>query len=244
MKAFVLPSIFGLLITCGIAQSIHGFEVVDLVDQGALSEWESLNGADVGESWEAVDGVIHLKNPGKGASIVSKRSYRNFDLQFEWKITEGGNSGIKYRVRDYEGRTLGLEYQLYDDAFHSKQWNSKNSTASIYDIIAPQVETKVKPIGEFNHTRIVVEGNKIEHWLNGEKIIEAYVGSPDWKNGIAEIKFAKWNGFALNHSGKLMLQDHKSEIWIRNFELVTLAEPQVVETRRRGVLRGRIFRRR
>lgn len=189
---------------------------VNPFDGRSLEGWTTAAGKPVGDGWEAADGVIHLKPGTKGkptgGNIVTAHEYGDFSLSFEWKIAPKGNSGIKYRVRDYGGKVLGLEYQMYDDGGKL----NKGATASIYDLYEPDGAAKPNPPGQWNTGRIVVRGNRIEHWLNGKQVAVAHVGSSEWKKRIAESKFDDVKNFSENRVGKLMLTDHGSEVWIRN----------------------------
>ena len=138
-------------------------------------------------------------------------------MSFEWKIAERGNSGIKYRVRSYGGKILGCEYQVYDDAATKGKVKPKSSAGALYDLYEPNDTKHLKPAGEFNQARIVVKGDKIEHWLNGQLIVSATVGDEQWQRRVAASKFSDVPDFSLNPRGKLMLTDHGSEVWYRNF---------------------------
>lgn len=187
-------------------------------DGKSLEGWTTQDGKPVTQGWEVVDGVIHLRKDGaRGGHIVTKEEFGDFQLAFEWKIAERGNSGLKYRVRNYGNKVLGLEYQVYDDAGSKNRIAPKNSAGSLYDLYEPSAAKKLKPAGEYNTARIVVRGERIEHWLNGEQIVSVTVGDAEWKRRIAASKFGDVPEFGLNRTGKLMLTDHGSEAWYRNF---------------------------
>ena len=215
-----------------------------LFDGKSLDGWTTLNGQPVTEGWEVVDGMIHLKTGGgQAGNIVSAREYRDFDLRFEWKNVAGGNNGLKYRVRKFDNKTLGCEYQIIDDDGYGRKLPPRGTTGALYDLYEPNDAKIVNPPGQFNHSRIVVRGNRIEHWLNGERIVVACVGSDEWNRRIAESKFADVPGFGRNGAGKIMLTDHKSEVWYRNIELTPLAPPEkcrperTLRGKRRGILK-------
>jgi hypothetical protein len=213
----------GLL--CGIALLRGGEDLARADDSSAspfegesLSAWTTLDGKPVTRGWEVVDGVIHLKKETPRAGhIVTREEFGDFDLSFEWKIAERGNSGLKYRVRNYGKKVLGCEYQIYDDQALKDRVKSKQSAGALYDLYEPKSEKPLKPAGEYNHARIVVQGDKIEHWLNGHLIVSATVGDAEWQRRIAESKFNDAPDFARNRRGKFMLTDHGSEVWYRNF---------------------------
>ena len=186
-------------------------------DGKSLAGWTTLDGKPVTQGWEVVDGTIHLKKEGKRTGhIVTAQEFGDFSLEFEWKIAPRGNSGIKYRVRNYGGKVLGCEYQIYDDGA-ARKVATKNSSGSLYDLYEPSDAKYLKPAGEYNTARIVVRGNKIEHWLNGHRIVSTTVGDEEWRKRVRASKFSDVPDFSLNNRGKIMLTDHGSEVWYRNF---------------------------
>lgn len=201
-----------------------------LFDGKSLDNWTTLDGQPVTRGWEVVDGMIHLKKEEKRSGhIITRDEYGDFELTFEWKIAPGGNSGLKYRVRKYGGRLLGCEYQVLDDDKYAKgRVRSKNSAGGLYDLYEPSDAKQLRPAGEFNSARIVVRGNRIEHWLNGQRIVEATVGDDQWNQRIAQSKFSDVEQFGRNRRGRIMLTDHGSEVWYRNIRFELL--PEIEET--------------
>lgn len=192
-----------------------------------LDGWVTQDGAPASAGWEVVDGTLHLVGKGSGM-ILTQRLFGEFDLRFEWKITEGGNSGIKYRVRDYDGARLGIEYQLLDDPKYFDGILGKGSTGSLYALYSPVKEggtLPTNPPGQFNSSRIVVKNNQITHWLNGVKLVTARVGSTEWHERVAASKFRDREGFGENFWGTIMLQEHGSEVWFRNVTIRELSRP-------------------
>jgi hypothetical protein len=197
---------------------------ISLFDGETLNGWVTDKGEPVTTGWQAVDGVLTLDvSQGRSGNILTEQEYDHFVLEFEWRIAEGGNSGLKYKVKKFDGRTLGCEYQIIDDR-DSKP--SKSSTGSLYHVYAPNQDILVRPRGEFNQSRIVVCGNRIEHWLNGALLLTANVGSADWYANKAEGKFSDVDGFGENRLGRIMLTDHNSGVWYRNIYLTPL-QPKV-----------------
>jgi len=176
----------------------------------------TLEGDPVRAGWQIKDGEFFLKrSAAKAGHIVTKKEFGDFELSFDWKIDKGGNSGIKYRVRKYGDRTLGCEYQIYDP--NGKPVDGKNKTASLYGLYAPEESAKSHPPGEWNSAKIVVRKDTIEHWLNGTQVVRAVVGDLQWERRIAESKFNDAPRFSKNHRGRIMLTDHGSDVYYRNF---------------------------
>lgn len=195
-----------------------------LFDGRSLANWTTLSGDPVPDGWSVDDGVIHLRKGGpRSGHIVSRDEYGDFVLTFDWKIASGGNSGLKYRVRQYGNKTLGCEYQIYDTAGERKPSLPNKRAGSLYDVYAPYRGAKLNPPGNFNTAKIVVRGNHLEHWLNGHLIVSAEVGSGDWNRRVAASKFSDVAGFGENNRGKIMLTDHGSEVWYRNLKLTPIA---------------------
>lgn len=199
----------------------------DPFDAQTLDGWMTQDGKPVSAGWEIVDGAIHLNKASKvrAGNIITTKEYGDFDLSFEWKIAVKGNSGIKYRVRSYNGKVLGCEYQVYDDVGTKTSLKSKNSAASLYDLFEPSDAKKLKPAGEYNTARIVVKGQHIEHWLNGAKVVDVTVGNAEWKKRVADSKFNEVRKFSEWPGGRLMLTDHGSEVWYRNFKFIASPAP-------------------
>ncbi len=230
-----MPAIYGILRIVLITSLLlsapaSGAGWTALFDGQTFNGWTTQNGDPVTEAaWHIADGMIHLDtSAGRGGNLITDRDYADFELLFEWKISEGGNNGIKYRVKDYDGRVLGCEYQLIDDE-RNKNLRPTQMTASLYDVYEPRVyDDLLKPAGEFNRGRIVVCGSRIEHWLNGYLVVAATVGSPEWAARIADSKFSDAEGFGANRLGRIMLTDHGDDVWFRNIYLRPLsADPQL-----------------
>lgn len=193
---------------------------VPLIKDAALTGWTNNAGKQPGAGWSVENGTLHLK--GKGGDLYTEKQYKNFVLDFSWKITKGGNSGIKYRLKNFDGKGwLGIEYQVLDDFNTGEGKKDKNNTATLYDVFPVQGEKTLNPHTELNHGRIIVNGNRIQHFLNGKKTIDVIVGSQKWKDAVAESKFKDVEGFGKNPVGFIHLQDHNSEVW---FQDITIRE--------------------
>jgi hypothetical protein len=182
--------------------------------------------------WKIEDGVISVvKSTGgestNGGDIVTADEFGAFDLQFEFKLTEGANSGVKYFVTENEkssGSAIGLEYQVLDDAVHpdAKQGVVGNRTlASLYDLIpSVKIQRGLRKIGEWNWGRIVVyPDNRIEHWLNGYKVVEYQRGTPIYQALVARSKYQSWENFGMAEKGHILLQDHGDAVSFRSIRI-------------------------
>ena len=188
-------------------------EAIPLFDGKTLNGWSDKGGGQPGAGWVVEDGCIVRKE--KAGDLYSKRSFKDFEFSFEWKIVVGCNSGVKYRVTDYSGAVLGPEYQILDDAKWKYVPDHIGATASIYAIKPAGAEKKLNPPGSFNKSRVVANGKRIEHWLNGEKVAEIEIDSDDWKKRHAASKFRKRPDFG-SKKGRFMLQEHGGKVWYRN----------------------------
>ena len=167
------------------------------------------------DSMDSKDGVLHLnKSEGRakyGGSLITLKQYPNFEFKFEFKISKGGNSGIKYRSLD----NLGLEYQILDDGAAKDGKNPKNRVASLYQLVAAPDDKPIKPAGEWNTGRIIANGNNIQQWFNGVKMVEIEIGSEEWKAAFADSKYKDKKDFA-KQSAEILIQDHGDEVSYRN----------------------------
>lgn len=174
--------------------------------------------------WVIEDGWLHCLGKD-GGDVLSDREYEQFDLRWEWKLEPAGNSGLKYFVLESRNSALGHEYQMLDDRLNpdGKAAEGKRVTASFYDVLKPSVAPPTRPLGEVNQSRILVNANHVEHWLNGTKVLEYECGSDAVKAAVAASKFKTVTGFGNRVSGRLLLQDHHSNVWFRNIKIRDLS---------------------
>ena len=167
-------------------------------------------------SWKVEDSALKTIASAEGPDIVTKQKFENFELELEWKVSPGANSGIMYRVSEDFGSPYetGPEMQVLDDDKHADGRDPKTSAGSLYALIAPK-NKKLKPVGEWNKVRIVVQGNQVEHWLNGVKVVEFELGSAELNQLIARSKFNDMPRFAKEKTGFIDLQHHGDEVWFR-----------------------------
>jgi hypothetical protein len=182
-----------------------------------LDGWRGFKSATPGPGWKVADGEV--TTPGHEGDLISVGEFGDFELGLEWKVGKGSNSGILYRVgMDAAGpHETGPEYQLLDNP-NSQENDGLHSAGAMYDLVAP-TKDYTRPTGEWNEARIVVRGWKIEHWLNGEKIVDVDLASPEGKSLIANSKFRMMPKFATLPRGHIVLQDHGDLVSFRHIKI-------------------------
>jgi len=191
------------------------YKEIDLFAGNDFSKWTTISGKPVQKGWRIKDGAVHRSS--KGGDIITKDSFKDFELSFQWKISPAGNSGIKYRT---QGK-LGLEYQVLDDESHRDNKIPSHRAGSLYDLIAAPDDKAIRPVGEWNKGKIIAQGNQIEHWMNGTKIIEIIWGSPEWEKCFGKSKYRQNKGFG-SWQGPILLQDHNDPAWFKGFKIKKL----------------------
>ena len=167
--------------------------------------------------------------PAAGGDLMTKDTFRDFELAWEWKISRAGNSGVKYNVSEEismaaapNHAALGFEYQMLDDSLHEDNKVPSHRAGALYDLIAPSAGKTLKPVGEWNSSRIVLRGNHGEHWLNGSKVVEFDLGTPLMDSALARSKYKSIPNFAQRRAGHIVLQDHVDEVYFRNLKIRVL----------------------
>jgi hypothetical protein len=192
-----------------------------LFDGKSTDAWRAFKRDDFpSKGWVVENGTLKTVVGGDKVDIVTRDTYKDFELDLEWRVSPGGNSGVFYDVAETEaeGWHTGPEMQVLDDARHKDGQNPRTSAGSLYALIAPSAKV-VKPAGQWNQARIVKKGNHVEHWLNGTKIVDYELGSPALAALIADSKFKDLPRFATEGQGHIALQHHGEEAWFRNVRI-------------------------
>lgn len=178
-------------------------------------------------SWEVVDGTLHCKPANaadKRSDILTVDQYADFELSFDWKIAPRDNSGVIYRAtEEFDQPYLsGPEYQVIDDENYPDKLTPTQTSGSNYDMHAAPADKPINPPGQWNTGKIVAKGNHVEHWLNGVKVVEYEINSPEWKKLKDGSKWKDAKGYGIAPKGHIDLQDHGGEVWYRNIMIKTL----------------------
>lgn len=195
---------------------------VSLFDGATITHWRGFKMATVPSSWRVEEGAITWTK-GEAVDLVSREQYTNFEFEFEWKVPVGGNSGVMFRVSEDLERTYhsGPEFQILHNAGHSDGKNPMTSAGSNHSLHAP-TKDMTKPVGEWNQGRLVVNGNHVEHWLNGEKVVEYELFSADWTKRLNASKFKDVPRYGRNPKGHIVLQEHGSRTQYKGLRIKVL----------------------
>jgi hypothetical protein len=213
----------------------QGFQL--LFNGTDLAGWRAIaSDRPPGKGWAVENGILHVLpskegSPDRGGDIVTVQKFAFFELTFDFRITEGANSGVKYYVMDSAATPkagLGLEYQILDDEHHPDARLGKDgdrTQGSLYDLIpADKSDPRTrKPIGDWNHGRIVATPDgRVQHWLNGVKVLEYIRGSNRFNDLVAHSKFAGIPGFGKPALAPILLQDHGNSVYFANIKVRSL----------------------
>lgn len=228
--------------TLTAAEKAAGWKL--LFDGRTLKGWKGLGYDSVPTAhWMVDNGAIRKIPSGKvalqpdgqpmrGGDLMTVDDYTNFELSFEWKVAPGANSGVKYNVSEVYSlklqpghAALGFEYQIEDDSLGDDIKLGTHRAGALYDMIAANDKKHLKPVGEWNVSRIVFDEKHGEHWLNGEKVVEFDLGTPQFDSLLARSKYHVYPGFGDKRTGHIILQDHNDEAWYRNIKLRVLLHP-------------------
>ena len=196
-----------------------------LFDGKTTAGWRTYNRPAIDPKWQVDGDALRFHpdpSPEYGHDIVTEEVFTSFELRIDWKLWARGNSGIFWHIREADGRApyeSGPEYQLLDDTGHPDAANGPERLAgACYALIAPGPKT-LSPLGEWNRTTIIVEGDAVRHFLNGQQILAYTMGDADWNRRVAASKFADWPSFTAERRGRIMLQDHKDPVAFRNIRI-------------------------
>ncbi len=223
-----LLSICGLLVGCcttekpAAAASSSATKWTVLFDGSSTDALRGFKRPDFPDgSWVIENGALKAVGGADRVDLVTREKYSDFELELEWKVSPAGNSGFFYRVSEQGAQVwhTGPEVQVLDDARHADGKDPRTAAGSLYALLAPNEQKKLKPVGEFNHARLLVKGNHAEHWLNGAKVLEYEIGSPNLQELIAESKFKDLPNFMEEPLGYIAFQHHGDDIWFRNIRI-------------------------
>jgi hypothetical protein len=213
------------------AEQAEGWRL--LFDGENLAGWHGYSGDSL-EAWTIEDCAIKsLGTEGNYGSdmrvdLVTDAEYTNFEFSIDWKATEAANSGIMYGVVEDEkygaAWQTGPEYQLLDDVGFPEELPDVNLTAADYDMRAPAADKPLNPVGEWNNSRIVVNGARVEHWLNGVKVLEFERWNDEWEGLKNASKWGEWPDYGMAATGHIVIQDHGSVFWFRNVKIREITE--------------------
>ena len=216
-----------------VAEDEAGFK--PLFDGKTFNGWRGYGkSAMPDKGWRIQDGMILKVKGERGGDIITERKFEDFDVRWEWRISRNGNNGLKYLVTEARAKGPGHEYQMIDDAGNfDGALGLKHQTAAFYDVLPPKKDRKLHAPGEWNSSRVLLQGTHVEHWLNGEKVLEYELESEAVKIAVAASKFKDAKGFGERGPGHILLTDHGDECWFRNLRLREL--PKKLPEKLRGI---------
>ena len=195
-----------------------------LFDGKTLDGWRGWKQQGPPDGWKVVDGAI--TRVAKAGDLVTVDQYGSFDFTFEWRIAKNGNSGVFFHVAEAPNLpstfTTGPEYKLIDNDGHPDAKNGPDRLAGGNYALHPPVNAVPKPIGQWNASRILVNGPRVEHWLNGAKVVEYELWSADWTDRVQKSKFKAMPRYGLEKTGHIALQDHGDEVAFRALKIRVL----------------------
>jgi len=220
-----ISSVASLALSQEPATAVKTSAWTSLFDGTSLDEWRGYEKIERPSGWVIENQELHRK--AGGGDLVTVGQYDDFELSLEWRVAEGSNSGIMYRIRlrDRAPYMSGLEYQVLDKA-HADAKSPLTHAGALYALY-PARPDLCKPRGEWNLARIVVRGNHVEHWLNGEQVVDCEMWSDDWNQRFKKSKFNRWSQFGRTRKGHIALQDHGDPVWYRDIKIRKLSGASV-----------------
>lgn len=227
-KLIAFPFLLFCLTFSVYAQTDHQWHY--LFDGKSINELRGYKMDSFPDAWKVEDGALVAQTNVPNVDLVSKDTYTNFDVTLEWAMTKGGNSGIFYNVQENSAHESGngnspnwldnFEFQLLDDVDFNDH-EPKRSAGSLYDLITP-VNKHLKPVGEYNTARLLVDHGHVEQWVNGMKVVQYELGSKELNDLIAKSKYRNNPNFAKSTSGHIMFQHHGQKVMLRNIKIKRL----------------------
>jgi hypothetical protein len=227
-KIFILSLFLFCLCNSNYAQQKGKWQY--LFDGKSINELRGYKMDAFPNAWKVENGALVAQTDVPNVDLVTKDTYTNFDLTLEWAMSKAGNSGIFYNVQETSSHESGngnspnwldnFEFQLLDDIDFNDH-EPRRSAGSLYDLITPQ-NKHLKPVGEFNTARLLVDHGHVEQWINGEKVVEYELGSKEINDLIAKSKYRTNPNFAKSTSGHIMFQHHGQKVWLRNIKVKRL----------------------
>ncbi|MBI5799763.1 MAG: DUF1080 domain-containing protein [Verrucomicrobia bacterium] len=196
-----------------------------LFDGKSLAGWRTYKvGGKIGAGWIIEDGILKKQAKISGGDLMSEQAISgDWELSWEWRIAKNGNNGLKYFITDARKAAIGHEYQMLDDDGHPDgKVGPHRQTGAFYDVLPPAKDKPLRPVGEWNASRVVVQGSTVQHWLNGAKVLEYELGSDAVKAAVAKSKFKNVGDFGTKVTGHILLTDHNDECWFRSVKLRSL----------------------
>lgn len=198
-----------------------------LFDGQTTSGWHTYNKSTMAPIWKVVNGTIMLdpkaRTKGAGGDIVTDDEFEDYEFSTEWKISEGGNSGIIFNIKEDKKFSAtyntGIEMQVLDNIKAADNKKENHLAGLLYDIKGTAELSKPKPVGEWNVAKIIQKKGHLTFYLNGVKTLDIQQGSDEWKNLVANSKFKTWKDFATTPKGKIAFQDHGNEVAFRNVKI-------------------------
>lgn len=190
-----------------------------LFDGKDLAAWKTYGRpADEPVKWAIEDGVLAWRKDA--GNLATKELYGEFELELEWKISPGGNSGVMFGVDEKSDKPWhsGPELQILDDAKHRDGKNPLTSSGALYSLYPP-LKTAAKPVGEWNTMRVRVQAKRVQSWLNGQLVVDVAMGTDEWKERVAKSKFGRFRQFGQVSPGRILLQDHNEAVWFKNIRV-------------------------
>lgn len=194
----------------------------DLLDGPNLDAWRGFKREDVPANWSTDQTLLTFVPGDDGGDLITRETYGDFELELEWRISEGGNSGIFFHVvesdeYDFVWET-GPEMQILDNAGHADGRLPETSAGSDFAVHAPSQDATL-PVGEWNEVRLIVQGPHVEHWMNGVMLLEYERWTEEWRAEVDATKFIDMPGYGLAREGHIALQDHGNPVWFRNIRI-------------------------